>query len=103
MSPPTPPLPVVRRRRETTTDDLEAALIATPDHAGRVADTLLVRRAIADLPEAFREALVLREIGDLTYKEIARHQGIGVQTVKSRLSRARSALADALASGAAGV
>ena len=43
VSPPTPPLRH-RRRRETTTDDLEAALIATPDHAGRVADTLLVRR-----------------------------------------------------------
>ncbi|MCK5752966.1 MAG: sigma-70 family RNA polymerase sigma factor, partial [Mycobacterium sp.] len=56
-----------------------------------------VRAALATLSEDFREAIVLREFGDLTYEDIAAHQGVGVQTVRSRLSRARSQLASALA------
>lgn len=93
-------LAVVRRRRDVPTGEWADDVHTTGDHAGRVADVALVRAAIATLPEAFREALVLREIGDLTYEEIAAHQGVGVQTVKSRLNRARGALADALADAA---
>lgn len=52
-----------------------------------------LRAALARLPEDFRVALILRELGDLTYADIAEHQGIGIQTVKSRLNRARSQLA----------
>lgn len=98
-------LAVARRRRERVLDpeDLgevggwgERAGDGVRDHAGRVADVDLVRRALADLPEAFREAVVLREVADLSYDEIATHQGIGVQTVKSRLNRARAQLAAAL-------
>jgi RNA polymerase sigma-70 factor (ECF subfamily) len=48
---------------------------------------------LAGLPVQFREAIVLREYGDFTYEQIAAHQGVGVQTVKSRLNRARTALA----------
>jgi RNA polymerase sigma-70 factor (ECF subfamily) len=65
----------------------------TRDLSHAVVDAQVVREGLAGLPEPFRVALVLREIGDLTYDEIALHQGIGVQTVKSRLNRARSALA----------
>lgn len=52
----------------------------------------IVRRAIAELPEAAREVITLRYISGLTYEEIARATGCSVGTVKSRLSRAKAAL-----------
>lgn len=51
-----------------------------------------VRRAIAHLAPEFREAIVLREIEGLSYKEIASVLGVPMGTVMSRLSRARSLL-----------
>ena len=51
-----------------------------------------VQRLIAQLPDQFREALVLREINDLSYREIAEVVGAPVGTVMSRLARARALL-----------
>lgn len=48
---------------------------------------------IAALPPEFREVIVLKEMEDLSYKDIAEVAGIPVGTVMSRLSRARAALA----------
>jgi RNA polymerase sigma-70 factor, ECF subfamily len=44
------------------------------------------------LPEPFREAIVLRDINDLSYRDIAEVVGAPVGTVMSRLARARSML-----------
>ena len=55
-----------------------------------------VDRAIAMLPVEFREVLVLREIEDLSYREISDVVGVPVGTVMSRLSRARKRLAAVL-------
>jgi RNA polymerase sigma factor (sigma-70 family) len=49
-------------------------------------------RLIATLPEEYREVLVLREIEDLGYREIAAVIGAPIGTVMSRLARARGAL-----------
>jgi RNA polymerase sigma-70 factor (ECF subfamily) len=54
-----------------------------------------IRRLVAALPEPFREAIVLREINDLSYREIAEVIGTPVGTVMSRLARARAMLAQA--------
>lgn len=91
-------LAVARKRRERAVDpdELTEGGESRRDHADQVADTDRVRRALADLPEAFREAIVLRELADMTYEDIAAHQGVGVQTVKSRLNRARTQLTAAL-------
>ena len=55
-------------------------------------DTNTVRRLVAELPEPFREAIVLREINELSYREIADVVGAPVGTVMSRLARARCML-----------
>jgi RNA polymerase sigma-70 factor (ECF subfamily) len=56
------------------------------------ADRALVRSAIAALPLEFREVLVLREIEELSYKEIAAVVEVPLGTVMSRLARARERL-----------
>jgi RNA polymerase sigma-70 factor (ECF subfamily) len=48
-----------------------------------------LRGAIADLPEAFRTTIVLREIQGMAYEEIAELTGVSLGTVKSRIARAR--------------
>lgn len=51
-----------------------------------------IRRAIAELPEDMRAAVVLRDIEGLPYEEIARVLDINVGTIKSRISRGREKL-----------
>jgi RNA polymerase sigma-70 factor, ECF subfamily len=51
-----------------------------------------MQQLIAQLPDAFREAIVLREVNDLSYREIADVTGVPVGTVMSRLARARALL-----------
>ena len=58
-------------------------------------DSESIRTLVAALPEAFREVLVLREVNDLSYREIAKVIGAPVGTVMSRLARARALLRDA--------
>lgn len=52
--------------------------------------------AILRLPEQQREAVVLHHLADLPLEEIARRLGVAVGTLKSRLARGRSTLADLL-------
>ncbi|MFN8496631.1 MAG: sigma-70 family RNA polymerase sigma factor [Anaerolineae bacterium] len=52
-------------------------------------DTEMLRRALAEMPVEFREALILREIEGLSYKEIASITDTPMGTVMSRLARAR--------------
>ena len=60
------------------------------------AQSELVRKAIEELPPEFREVIILREMEDLSYKEIADIASIPVGTVMSRLARARARLQDLL-------
>lgn len=59
----------------------------------RRADTALIEAAIGALPQPFREVLVLHDINDLSYKEIAAMMSIPIGTVMSRLARARKRMA----------
>jgi RNA polymerase sigma-70 factor, ECF subfamily len=61
----------------------------------RQRDSATISRLVEELPEPFREAIVLREINDLSYKEIAEVAGVPVGTVMSRLARARAMLRSA--------
>jgi RNA polymerase sigma-70 factor (ECF subfamily) len=58
-------------------------------------DATTIRRLVATLAEPFREAFVLREIHDLSYREIADVADVPVGTVMSRLARARALLRSA--------
>jgi RNA polymerase sigma-70 factor (ECF subfamily) len=55
-------------------------------------DAATIRRLVAGLAEPFRETFVLREIQNLSYREIAEAVGAPVGTVMSRLARARALL-----------
>lgn len=55
-----------------------------------------VRKALAALPALFREIVVLREMHELSYREIASVTNLPIGTVMSRLSRARQLLIGAL-------
>lgn len=52
----------------------------------------LIRQALTELPFEYREVLILRELEELSYKEIAQVVEIPLGTVMSRVSRARSQL-----------
>ena len=66
-------------------DDPEAALSRRQDRA-------VLAAALAALPVELRECLVLREVEDMSYRDIAQVTGVPVGTVMSRLWRARRAL-----------
>lgn len=65
----------------------------------RNADRQLINQAISALPVAYREVLVLRELEDLPYRDIARIANLPIGTVMSRLARARRLLQQALLPG----
>jgi RNA polymerase sigma factor (sigma-70 family) len=94
-----------RRRgdgRTVTGPAAEVAMAQAPDEAHESAETQLIRQgdiaalraAIEAVPEPFREALVLRDLEELSYREIAAITGAPMGTVMSRLARARRMLAE---------
>jgi RNA polymerase sigma-70 factor (ECF subfamily) len=80
--------PLKRERPDQTLDPEERLL---QQHT-----VALVRAALEQLPVDFREAIVLREIEGLSYKEIAAIVRVPIGTVMSRLARARERLAAVL-------
>ena len=62
----------------------------------RSADSRMLREALAELPVTFREVLVLRELEDMSYKEIAEVMDMPIGTVMSGLARGRAQLRERL-------
>ena len=96
----------LRRRRRRPVPGLPEAGIAGGRDAVRTApgidvvpDRLAIDAALARLPEEFRAAVVLRDLCDLDYAEIAVALEIPPGTVRSRIARARSLLARDLGPG----
>lgn len=95
-----------RRRRpavvDRVDDDGRDIELVDPDAGPRVeavADRMAIDAALAQVPETFRVPLVLRDVGDLDYAEIADALDVPVGTVKSRIARGRAALVELLAAG----
>ncbi len=92
------------RRHESVPlpDDFGASPVAAlvepaPDPATRALhddDARTLERLVASLPAQHREVLVLREIEELDYRQIAAVTNVPIGTVMSRLARARAALRD---------
>jgi len=84
-----------RNRRPLAVEELpEPAEASGVDEV--VGARLDVDRALATLPEEFRVAVVLRDLCDLDYAEIAEVLGVPPGTVRSRIARGRAALAATL-------
>src|SRR6266403_3670469 len=67
--------------------------VETPEEAALFkADAVAVQEALAQLPAQFREVIVLREINQLNYRDIAEITSVPIGTVMSRLSRGRQLL-----------
>ena len=84
---------------ETEDEDGESTAYDIPDEtwspeviAERAADAEAVRAAMAELTPDLREILTMREIGGLSYEELADALGLELGTVRSRLNRARKKL-----------
>ncbi len=91
----------MRRRRFTSDWDEERAarvlvISASQDGNLELGD---LHRALQVLPEQQREALILVGAGGLSYEEVAQICGVAIGTVKSRVARARAALAGLIESG----
>lgn len=69
---------------------------APRDPAETVSARIDVERGLADIPDDFRAAVVLRDVAGLDYAEIAEVLDIAPGTVRSRIARGRSRLADAI-------
>jgi RNA polymerase sigma-70 factor (ECF subfamily) len=90
----------VRKERETIDRDVDAneltpastepGPIAALEHRDRVA---LLRHALAELPKTLRTAVLMRDIQEMSYQEIADKLGLPEGTVKSRINRGRTELA----------
>jgi RNA polymerase sigma-70 factor (ECF subfamily) len=90
----------LRRRSRHRTDPLpdheRAAAAPSPALDTAVSDRLAIDDALASLPLEFRAPVVLRDLCQLDYAEIADVLGIPPGTVRSRIARGRAALADRL-------
>ena len=94
----------LRRRRSAGEkiefdEELHSEVDAAADPAAeleRAAAAATLDEAMSRLPVEFREVLVLRELEELSYKEIAHVAGVPIGTVMSRLARARQRLSIAL-------
>jgi RNA polymerase sigma-70 factor (ECF subfamily) len=79
--------------------DVPRADAGAAAHLDAVVDRLDLDAALQTLPDEHRAALVLRDVADLDYAEIASMLDIPLGTVKSRIARARAALAAAVRGG----
>ncbi|MES9946992.1 MAG: RNA polymerase sigma factor RpoE [gamma proteobacterium symbiont of Ctena orbiculata] len=96
---------LVAQGRRPPSDDVEAEVAEQMDVGTRLKETgtpenhvlteeisMTVQKAIDDLPEDLRTAIVLRELEGMSYEEIANAMSCPVGTVRSRIFRAREAI-----------
>ena len=92
-----------KRRRQAYLDDpgSGARTIAddrpSPHALAEAGDTVRrLKQAVAELPEEYREIVLMRHVAELSYDEICTATGLPMGTVKSRLNRGRRMLAKAM-------
>ena len=97
----------LQHRQTTAADEFDEAqhspslAMSTPEQAAmRAAGISSVQTCIEALPAEYREVVIMRELEDCSYKEIAAAIGAPIGTVMSRLARARARLQKCLAARA---
>jgi len=90
----------VRKEREVVNREIDPAELTPPSNERSAQSVLeqrdrvrLLRRALDKLPPALRTAVLLRDIQELSYQEIAERLALPEGTVKSRINRGRTELA----------
>ena len=74
-------------------DGVSVGAVARPDHAAEERQLIeVVREALETLDPEHRQLVILRDVEDLAYEEIAEVTGLNIGTVKSRIHRGRSQL-----------
>src|SRR5256885_1140636 len=84
-----------KRRSHTPLPKENAGALVSPDASPealvmQASESRKLNEAVALLPNEFREVLILREMEDMSYREIAEVAGVPIGTVMSRLARARA-------------
>ncbi|MBA2386874.1 MAG: sigma-70 family RNA polymerase sigma factor [Acidimicrobiia bacterium] len=80
-------------------DDGEPPELSDPvahRHVDAVVDRMAIEEALASLPDDFRAAVVLCDVSELGYADIAETLGVPIGTVKSRIARGRALLVERL-------
>ena len=88
---------LLRKRARTPRPSSDQMPMEQPSSGSGVAEGVTLRldisRALAQLPDDYREAVALHDLGGVPYEEIAEMTGVAIGTVKSRISRGRKRLA----------
>ena len=80
-------------QQELEHEGLHGAKVETPEDVVLFkADATAIQKALEQLPAQFREVIVLREINEMNYRDIAEITNVPIGTVMSRLSRGRQLL-----------
>ena len=83
----------VAEQQQIEQESPQGTRVETPEEIALFkADAEDVQRALAKLPEQFREVIVLREVNQLNYRDISEITNVPIGTVMSRLSRGRQLL-----------
>ena len=81
------------QQHELELEGLHGARVETPEEVALFkADAVEIQKALGQLPTQFREVIVLREINQMNYRDIAEITNVPIGTVMSRLSRGRQLL-----------
>ncbi|WP_367119630.1 sigma-70 family RNA polymerase sigma factor [Ponticaulis sp.] len=89
-------------RRQPLDPEVAEATLVSNDNPSDSMELLALRNALNELPDDQREALILVGAGGLPYEEVAEICGCAVGTIKSRVNRARNALAVIMESNSVG-
>lgn len=83
----------LRRRKETQPLHTDIVISDAQRLSSMIATRSALRDAVEELPEVYRDALVLRDVEHQSYAEIAERLDVELNTVRSRISRGRALLA----------
>jgi RNA polymerase sigma factor (sigma-70 family) len=86
------PVEIAPDRADAIDDAIDVDAVSPEQEAVRKSDARVLSDALQALPLQFREAIVLRELEELSYRDIAHVLGVPMGTVMSRLARGRTML-----------